>query len=325
VPYNELPAIQDPISGLVATANARITTDDYPYALSGDWIDPYRIERIYRLLGSHARWTPQQMLQVELDQHSEFDLVLAHKLAYAIDHSSATARGSDSKRLRQAADLLRTWTGEMSASSPAAAIVAATHEDLWPVLLVPQILAHDGGSRDDAIRFAHLYSWGESNTALEGILQHAPKRWLPHGTANWNDLLTSVLEQGLVELRAPQNLSNWQYGSIHVVQIDHPLFGGLRYFNWLLGTATGSGAHPAGGDVTTIDAIGVSFGPSERYTADLSDTSATIANIVTGESGNVGSPWYLDQFQPWLSGTTFPLPLKSERAEHSLTLVPAHE
>jgi penicillin amidase len=76
--------------------------------------------------------------------------------------------------------------------------------------------------------------------------------------------------------------------------------------------------------MTTIDAIGPSFGPSERYTADLTDASATLANIVTGESGNPDSPWYLDQLQPWLHGTTFSLPLQNDTAEHSLTLVPAH-
>ena len=324
VPFNELPAIQDPAAGILATANARIATDDYPYALTDDWVDPYRVERIYRLLQSHAAWTPQQMLRVELDQHSEFDLALAQKLAYAIDHSSAAARSNDSTRLRQAADLLRIWTGEMGASSPAAAIVAATHNHLWQALLVPQILAHDGGSRADALRVARLYSWNESNTALEALLGYAPKRWLPRGVANWNDLLTGIVEQALHDAHAPRDLSKWQYGSIHPVEVEHPLFGGRAYFNWLLGTATGSGAQPAGGDMTTIDAIGVSFGPSERFTADLSDASATIANIVTGESGNVSSPWYLDQFQPWLHGTTFSLPLENDSAVHSLTLVPAH-
>lgn len=325
VPYNELPSIQDPASGVLATANARITTDDYPYMLTDSWMDPYRVERIYRLLQSRSIWTPQHMLRVELDQHSEFDLVLAHKLAYAIDHSSATARGNDSARLRHAADLLRTWTGEMSADSPAAAIVTVAHDELWYALVVPQIAAHDGGKREDAIRFAHLYSWGQSNTALESILQHMPKRWLPRDVANWNDLLTSALERGLRDIHAPNDLSKWQYGTIHRIQVEHPLFGGRPYLNWLLGTATGSGSHPAGGDLTTIDAIGMSFGPSERFTADLADASATIANIVTGESGNVSSPWYLDQFQPWLRGTTFSLPLENDHAEHSLTLVPAHE
>lgn len=325
VPYNELPGIQDPSSGILATANARIATDDYPYMLTGSWMDPYRVERIYRLLQSRPTWTPQQMLRIELDQHSEFDLVLAHKLAYAIDHSSAAARGSDSARLRQAADLLRTWTGEMSASSPSAAIVTAAHNELWYALVVPQIAAHDRGSREDAARFARLYSWGESDTALEGILTHMPKRWLPRDAANWNDLLTSVLEHGLHDMHAPRDLSKWQYGSIHPIEVEHPLFGGRPYLSWLLGTATGSGAHPAGGDLTTIDAIGFSFGPSERFTADLSDPSATFANIVTGESGNVSSLWYLDQFGPWLEGTTFSLPLENDRAERSLTLVPARE
>jgi penicillin amidase len=324
IPYNALPAVQDPPTGIVATANARISTDDYPYALTDEWIDPYRVERIYRLLEQHTGWTPQQMLAVQLDQHSEFDLLLAQRLAYSIDHSSAAARGSDSKRLQQAADLLRTWRGNMVASSPAAAIVAATRGDLWPALLVPQILAHDHGSRDAALRVAHLYSWGEDNTAVEDLLQHTPSRWLPRGTANWNDFLTSIVEQGLRDADAPANLARWQYGSMHPVDIEHPLFAGRRAVNWLLGTATGSGAQPAGGDMTTIDAIARSFGPSERFTADLSSPAATTANIVTGESGNSSSAWYLDQFQPWLRRTTFALPLHDSSATHSLTLVPAH-
>ncbi len=275
IPYNALPAVQDPVTGIVATANARIATDDYPYALTAEWTDPYRVERIYRLLQQHTGWTPQQMLALEMDQHSEFDLALAQRLAYAIDHSSAAARGSDSKRLQQAADLLRTWHGNMAASSPAAAIVAATRGDLWTALLVPQIIAHDHGSREAALRVARLYSWGEDNTALENLLQHTPSRWLPRGTANWKDFLTSVVEQGLHDANAPSNLARWQYGSIHPIDVEHPLFGGRRTVNWLLGTSTGSGAQPAGGDMTTIDAIGKSFGPSERFTADLSSPSAT--------------------------------------------------
>jgi penicillin G amidase len=324
VPFNELPAIQDPASGIVATANARVTTDDYPYALADDWIDPYRVERIYRLLSAQPVWKPQQMLRVQLDQRSEFDLVLAHRLAYAIDHSSATARGSDAKRLQQAADLLRAFNGEMSAGSPAAAIISATRGDLWPALLLPQILAHDGKSRTDPVRISRLYTWHQDNTALEAILEHMPARWLPHGAANWNDFFTSVVEQGLRDAHAPRNLAGWQYGSIHPIVIEHPLFAGRPYLNWLLGTPTGSGVQPAGGDMTTIDAIGTSFGPSERYTADLSDASATLANIVTGESGNLDSPWYLDQLQPWLRGSTFSLPLQGDSAVHSLILLPGH-
>ena len=30
--------------------------------------------------------------------------------------------------------------------------------------------------------------------------------------------------------------------------------------------------------------------------------------LVLGQSGNPASPWYMDQFQAWLNGTTYPLP-----------------
>jgi penicillin amidase len=323
IPFNALPSVEDPPGGIVATANARIATDDYPYALTNAWADPYRVERIYRLLGQHGAWTPAQMLGVEMDQHSEFDLLLGQRLAYAIDHASAAVRGRDAARLRQAADLLRSWKGEMAVGSPAAAIVAAARSNVWPALLEGQIAAHDGCTPAQAVRLADLYTWPETNTALENLLDHMPARWLPRGETNWNDFLAGVVEQGLREAGAPRDLRRWRYGAMHQVEIEHPLFGAHRIVNLLLGAVTGSGARPAGGDMTTIDAMGRSFGPSERFTADLAASGATLANIVTGESGNVGSPQYLDQLQPWLDGTTFSLPLQGG-ADHTLMLLPAH-
>jgi penicillin amidase len=322
IPYEELPAIQDPSSGVLATANARITPDDYPYALTLDWPDAYRVERIDHLLEGHTGLTPQAMLAIQTDQHSEFDLVMAHRIAYAIDHASKSARGSDAARLRQAADLLRSWNGEMSAGSPAAAIVSAAHAELWPALLAPQILAHDGGSANDAAAIAQLYRWSAHATALESLLQHRPSRWLPPGVSSWSDLLTTAVERGLRN-SAPRDLAHWQYGAIHRMEIQHPLFAGRPWLAALLGTATGSGVQPIGGDATTINASGRSFGASERFTADLADSEATLANLTTGESGSPASPWYLDQFLPWLHGTSQRLPLKDAGAEHTLTLLPS--
>lgn len=322
VPYEELPAIQDPVSGVIATANARIAPDNYPYAITRDWADAYRVERIYRLLEGHTGLTPQALLTIQTDQHSEFDLALAQRLAYAIDHASRTARADDAGRLRKAADLMRSWNGEMSAGSPAAAIVASANAELWPALLVPQIVAHDGGSRGAAQRVALLYLWNERTTALESLLQHSPPRWLPPGVASWNDLLTTIVERGLHSAGAPRDLTRWQYGSTHKLNIEHPLFSGRAWLAILLNATTGSGPRAIGGDATTIDAIGRSFGPSERFTADLSDTEATLANVTTGESGNPASPWYLDQLIPWLHGTSPRLPLNKDVAEHTLTLLP---
>jgi penicillin amidase len=48
VPFEELPSIYNPPSGIIATANGRVTADGYKYSITREWESPYRTERIYR-------------------------------------------------------------------------------------------------------------------------------------------------------------------------------------------------------------------------------------------------------------------------------------
>jgi penicillin amidase len=59
---------------------------------------------------------------------------------------------------------------------------------------------------------------------------------------------------------------------------------------------------------------------------DLSNFDDSLQNIVLGESGQVLSPYYRDQFQAWYTGRSFPM-LFSETAVdqgavHKLVLEP---
>jgi penicillin G amidase len=329
IPYDALPSVLDPTSGIIATANARITPADYPYYITNNWADPYRVERIHHLLEASITanhpLTPADMLRIQTDVHSEFDLLVAQRLAYALDHSSLTHKDA---RLLQAANILRDWNGDVTANSSAAAITAAAEHEIWPMLLAPQIIAYDNAhyhiklNDQQLTRILNLYTWSENRTALELILQNTPARWLPHAYANWNDLLTTAVERGFRLINAPHDLSTLTYGADHPIDIPHPIFGSHSPLSTLLGEATGSGRHPNGGDSTTVKAAGLNFGPSERFTADLSNPDNTHANITTGESGNPASPWFMDQFQPWLQGTTFTLPLTHPTRQHTLTLNP---
>jgi penicillin amidase len=327
IPYSDLPQVLDPSSGVLATANARITPDDYPYSFANNWVDPYRVERIRHLLDGRTGLTPAVMLRIQTDVHSDFDRFVAHRLAYALDHASSDALRHDTRRLHQAGDLLRDWDGDVSADSSAAAIALAVRTELWPMLLAAQIRRHDGpdskpSAQSSPEELAKLYIWGERNTALEMLLQHQPARWLPARFGSWNDLLTEAVEQGLKHAHAPGDLSQWHYGNYHPVEIAHPIFGSHSALSVLLGARTGSGGQSAGGGGNTVKQMGPHFGPSERFTADLANPEATQANITTGESGNPASPWYLDQFVPWLRGTTFDLPLEHPAAAHTLRLLP---
>ncbi len=322
VPFDALPATVDPRNGYLATANARITPEDFPYAVANDWGDPFRVERIVHMLDGRRGLTPADMLRMETDVHSDVDLAFAQRLAYALDHADAKVTGADAARLREAANLLRDWNGSVEVSSPAAAIVSVVRNALWPALLLPQIASHDHSDQAEAAAFAELYTWGERTSALEVILQHEPARWLPKGFANWNNFLAATTATSLRQAHAPHTLAKWQYGQLHTVEIEHPLFGAHPLLSRLLGIRSGSGAQPAPGDGSTVDAIGAHFGPSERFVADLASADAGLGNLTTGESANPRSPWYFDQFGAWLAGRSFALPGAQTSATHTLTLHP---
>ncbi len=324
IAYADLPAVVDPPNGLLASANSRVTPNGYPWAVADDWTDPFRTERIVHLLSGRNNLSQADMLRTEMDVHSDVDQVLAQRLAYALDHASSKSLSGDAKRLRQAADLLRNWDGNLTTSSAAGAIVAAVRTELWPALLVPQILAHDGAGTDagQAATLTTLYTWGEGTTALELMLGNQPARWLPHPYTRWSDFLAAVTENAFKASHAPGDLSKWGYGQRHTVEIAHPLLGDQALLSKLLGIPGTSGVRAAPGDGTTIRQMGAHFGPSERFTADLSSPTAAFANLTTGEAGNGISPWYLDQFRAWMGGSTFALPLSGDGATHTLRLLP---
>ncbi|WP_263379134.1 penicillin acylase family protein [Granulicella paludicola] len=319
IPYNELPSIIDPPFGVLATANARITPDNYPYTITNNWVDPYRVERIRHLLDNRTNLTPADMLHVQTDVHSDVDLVIAQRLAYALDHASPSALHAD-KRLHDAANLLRAWHGDLTTDSAAATITVATRTELWPMLLSAQLRAHGVTDDKQNADLTALYLWGEKGTALERLIAHQPKRWLPANFPNWNDLLTGAVARALKQ--APGNLATWKYGVYHPVEIAHPVFGSESFLSRLIGARTGTGLQPLGGDNTTVHAAGLHFGPSERFTADLANPDHTFANITTGESGNPASPFYLDQFPLWQAGTTLLMPLNQPTTSHTLKLLP---
>ena len=314
IPYDQMPNAFDPPSGLLATANARVTPDDTQFPLTLEWADPYRIERIYQDLSGRNGLTRADMIAVETDVYSGVDLELAHRFADAIEHSKPV-----DARLRQAAELLRGWDGRLTRDSAAASLVEWARKAFWPLILKPKL------GRD-----ASLYEWSESNFAEEEILMHggdeARSPWLPPNYRDWNALLTDAVRKGMEQGRATGDLSAWRYGRWHVVDLEHPLLGPL--LGWLpgVGAWAGTGAWPQSGDTTTIKQVGRAFGPSQRFTMDWSDPDASTENIVLGESADPLSPWFRDQWLSWYGGTTFALPFSASAVEaqttHTLHLLP---
>jgi penicillin amidase len=306
IPFEGLPNSVDPPSGFLATANSRVTTDKSAYQISLEWIDPYRAERIYKMLQGRDQLTPKDLLAVQTDIYSEVDQELAHRFAYAIDHTA----GIDD-RLRKAADLMRSWDGRLSTDSAAASLVTQARRAFLPLILGPRL-----GKDADA------YEWAESDFAEEEIIMRAKADWLPRDYKNWDALLTDAVRKGMEHGKAPADVSQWAYGSWHVVDIEHPLAGFLP----LVGRIAGTGPQPLSGDTTTVKQVGRAFGPSQRFTMDWSNVDGSTENIALGESGNPYSPYFRDQWSDYLGGTTFPLAFTPEavtaQTRHTLRLLP---
>ncbi|MDP9267831.1 MAG: penicillin acylase family protein [Acidobacteriota bacterium] len=325
IPFNELPQVFDPENGMLATANARITPDGYKYMAGNQWFPPYRQERIYRMLGSGRKFGPNDMLALEMDVYSDFDRFTAERMVYAIDHAR-----NPSESARRAADILRTWDGRVTADSAAPVLTSVTRRYLWQLLLERYL----GGPDSEAAASTRPrrvmsgvykeYSWGMQSVALEGLLLRQPQRWLPKGVASWDELLAAAVERAVTDKDAPRDLGQWTWGRFLPLSLQHPLFGGVPVLNhW-----SGPGTVPQPGNAYTVKAAGRGFGASQRFTIDLGDLDGSISNIVTGQSGQIFSPYYMDQWKAWSEGGSFPLPFSHDAvrqaAAHTLRLEPAN-
>ena len=325
LPFDVLPHAFDPPSGFLATANSRVTRDVPPDStkryplnidmstipLTAEWADPYRAERIYKLLDGRNGLTRADMLAVQTDIYSEVDQEIGHRLAYAIDHTE----GVD-ERLKKGADLMRNWDGRLTTDSAAASVVTKARAAFWPLILEPKL------GKELAVE----YRWAESEFAEEEIIMHggsdARSAWLPPGYKNWDALLTDAVRKGMEAGHAPDDVAAWSYGSWHVVDIEHPL---AQFLPWI-GRIAGTGEQPLSGDKTTVKQADRDVGPSQRFTMDWSDVDGSTENIVLGESGDPYSPYYRDQWKDYYSGTTIALPFSelavAAQTRHTLRLAP---
>jgi penicillin G amidase len=318
IPFDKLPSIYNPPSGVIATANGRITPDGYRYSVSTEWEAPWRVERIYHVLESGRKFSAADMLALQNDVHSENDLFAAERFVYAIDHAS-----QPSARAKQAADLMRNWDGRMLASSTAATIAVRSAEELRRLLLEPRLgpAPEDTKQQETALSWK-TYHWHMQTVWLQNVLLHQPKRWLPEKYPNYDELLTAAVEAAVSGPLVQKDLASWHWGGVNALQITHPVLGKIP----LVRSWSGPGVREQSGSKYTVKAVTRSEGPSERFTANLADLDQSTLNIVTGQGGNFLSPHYMDQWNAWYEGSSFTLPFTSQAVEltaaHRLVLEP---
>ncbi len=334
IPFDDLPHAYNPASGLIATANSRVIPADYPYFFTHVWAPPFRTARIFQLLESGtpgrscattasldvaassrpadsqkaACFDVSDMLRIDMDIHPLDDAWLTQALVRA-----AQAHAPDRDDARQAIKILQQWNGEATVDSAAPLICANTFTALRERLLEPKLGAELARE-----------NWSLSEIFIEDVIDHQLTRWLPPTDTDFNTTLMASLDDGLtrIEARLPgRGVESWHWGDTIPLTFHHPLDSVP-----LVGHRFDIGPYPQFGTANSIKATTPGAGPSMRMVVDLANLDSSVQNLTLGESGQITSPYYSDQFQAWYRGSSFPM-LFSDRAVdegavHKLTLTP---
>jgi len=303
IPYDDLPQTFNPASGMIVSANQNPFPEDYRYTVNGGFAPPYRARGIRALLGSHDKWQAAEMLGVQKDVYSSYLHFLAQEIVRAWDKHPGS-----NPQVREAADALRNWNGQMEQKLAGPMVVSLIDTELRKAAAKA---AAPGAESDYAARLAPV--------VIERLLRERPANWFP----SYDDLLVNSLAAA-VDAGAKfqgSSVARWDYGQFIRLELNHPVGGQLffvgRYFN--------IGSVPMSGSPSSIKQTTQRLGPSMRMVVDLANLDQSQANLVTGESGHVLSKHYKDQWGAYYGGTSFPMQFDKVDAKETLIVNPLQD
>jgi penicillin amidase len=152
--------------------------------------------------------------------------------------------------------------------------------------------------------------------AIEKLLRERPKDWF----SDYDQLLLRVFLDAMEEGRGIQgsNASKWDNGTYNQLLIAHPVLSRLplvgKYFN--------IGPVEQTGSTTTVQQTTPRMGPSMRLAVDFADLDKSLLIIPAGESGQILSGHYKDQWEAWSQGRGFPMQFNKVEVKSRLVFEP---
>ena len=305
VPYEQMPSVYNPPSGIIATANQNPFPPNFPYEVNGGFADKYRVDQIRALLQAKSKLSVDDMLAIQRDVYSAFHRFLASQIVTASDR-----RSTKDELVQQAVQILRGWDGQMDKAEAAPLVTDLMRQQLGDALL--QMAARPPMSKDATdVR--------PRPQAIENLLRQRPAGWVPND--DWDTWLlanaASALQQGRNLQGTP--LSRWRWGRALQWTFNHPIGRALplvdRFFN--IGPIEMSGAG------TTVKQTTGLIGPSERMVVDFGNLDSSVQNLTTGESGFVASSHYKDEWSAYYTGRSFPMEFDHVDAKETLRVRPS--
>ncbi|MCY1015593.1 penicillin acylase family protein [Pyxidicoccus sp. MSG2] len=291
IPFEDLPSSLNPPAGFAATANNKITSDDYPYVIAHNWFPGYRARRITDLLEAGTKHTVEDMRRIQAETYSiPAELMRPHLLAM---------KPADDAQAKALAELAA-WDLRFEVDR-----VGATVFHAWYIQVLRALLRHKLGPKlVERYLDSDYERHGSMHMPLVVDLMGKPEdAWWDDPTTPERETRDDILRrsltaalQWLTERFGPE-LKGWTWGRVHTVTYQHVVLGGPGSPKSLR-NAFNTRALPARGDTYSVD--GASFiwsrpfdvvhGTALRVVIDLGDLTKSVAIHAPGQSEHLGHP-----------------------------------
>jgi penicillin amidase len=296
IPFEEMPSLDDPDRGWIASANNRVAPNDFPHRMYGCWVSGARAQRIREMIGDRDSLTVDDMR----DAHQD---ALNLRAAMRVPQLISQLESVTDERTQQALAFLRDWdfVSVPAAVGPTIFNVFYTH---WCRTL--------SNARFEGAT-AELMTKGVEPSAGAYIAsdEHG---WFPDGDRKNKLQETFAGTLAFLADRLGSDMATWTWGRLHVMRLRHVL--SLR--GDLAGLLDHGGAGVRGDMLTVCNTGGgpdwtAASGGGYRMIANLSSSPPTLRAVDgQSQSGQPGSPHYSDQFDDWASGRYHEIPLTGE-------------
>jgi penicillin amidase len=307
----DYPRIVDPPGGRIWTANARVVGGDMLAKLGdGSYEVGSRARLIHERLMARDRFTPRDMLAIQLDTRSEFldrwrRLMLDTLTPAAIDGQP------DRAELRRVVD--SGWTGQASPDSGAYGFTRVFRD-----LLSERVIAFELSECYEADATFDYATVRRREGPIWKLVTEKPQHLLDPQYSTWDELILATIDEVIAEAERGRSgdLRNRKWSEFNVTSYRHPLSAGLP----LAGRWLDMPPRSLPGDLYTLQVHWGSLAASERMVVSPGHETEGIMHMPTGQSGHPLSPFYSNSHEAWVNGD--PTPFLPGPAEHSLALVP---
>lgn len=304
IPFSALPSSFNPATGAVVTSNQNPFPADSRYPVHGSFAPHYRAQQIRARLTGRTALQPADMMAIQRDIYSPSLHFLAGEVVRALARTKPA-----SPLMADAARLLTQWDGQMEASGAAPLIM----------LLVDERVRAAVADRAAPGRGA-AYDSQMAPAAIEWLLRERPSAWFP----DYKEMLARAAVAA-VDAGAKVHGSDparWRLGNAQQARLANPIFGGMSILVGWLGRWTRIPPTGLSGSLTSVNQVTSRLAPSMRMVVDLGALDASLLTLSTGQSGQMLSPHYKDQWDSYVRGVGIPMRFSTLDAADVLTLMP---